>query len=98
MAYTIADEIRLHNQASKLESLASKYDGIANDIRTSCNELNGWDSAAGSEWRQKCHITIAEASASASELRGIASSIRAFTASHHYLLEEAIETITGNVD
>ena len=98
MAYTIVDEIRLHNQASRLESLASKYDGIVNDIRLSCNELTGWDSNAGSVWRQKCHLAIAEASATASELRGIASSIRAFTANHHYLLEEAVETITGKVD
>lgn len=98
MAYTILDEHRLHAQASKLDSLATKYEKTVNELRSSCNELNGWDSPAGISWRQKCHIAIAEASASASELRSIASSIRVFTANHHYLLEEAIEMVTGNVD
>lgn len=98
MAYTIIDEYRLHTQASRLESLAAKYDKTVNELRSSCNELNGWDSPAGSLWREKCNLAIADASASASELRSIASSIREFTASHHYLLEEVIEKITEKID
>lgn len=98
MAYTIIDEYRLHNQASRLESLAAKYDKTVNDLRTSCNDLSDWDSPAGNMWRQKCNSAIADAYASANELRSIASSIRIFTANHHYLLEEAIEKVTGKVD
>lgn len=98
MAYTIIDEYRLHTQASRLESLAAKYDSMVNELRSSCNELTGWDSPAGSLWREKCNLAITEASASAGELRSIASSIRVFTANHHYLLEEAIEDVTGKVD
>lgn len=98
MAYTIIDEYRLHNQASRLESLAAKYDKVINEIRTSSNSLTDWDSPAGSLWREKSNLLISDASASASELRSIASSIRAYTASHHYLLEEAIEKVTGKID
>lgn len=90
MAYTIVDEIRLNTQASRLEALASKYDGIISDVSSSSSKLGAWDSPAAEQWRSSVSSLVANASGSASELRSIAQSIRAYTASHHYLLEEEI--------
>lgn len=98
MAYTIWDERRLHSAASKLDSLAAKYEKIVSDFKANRNTLSGWDSPAADLWRNKCDSVAAEMSTSVSKLRSTASQIRAFTARHHYLLEETIEKITGNID
>lgn len=97
MAYTVVDEIRLHSQAARLESLAAKYEAIINEFRSG-SDLESWESTAGNAWRTKRNQVLSEAFSSAQELRSIASSIRAYTANHRYLLEEVIETITGTAD
>lgn len=99
MAYTIWDEARLHHQANKLDSIASKYDAMANDLRSCTAPLHSqWVSPARDAWVAERDSVLKSMVSTASELRGIASGIRSYTASMHYLLEEAIEIITGDVD
>lgn len=98
MSYTLKDEIRLHNQARELRAIAREYRTIIDEVRACSNALAEWDSPAADEWRRQCWLLLPECSAEAAELGRIADTIMNFTANNHYLLEEAVETLTGTTD
>lgn len=99
MAYTILDEARLHHQASKLESIAAKYDAMLQDLKSSTAPLHSqWQGTARDAWVSERDALLKDIENTSAELRSIASSIWTYTANMHYLLEEVIEAVTNNVD
>ena len=98
MAYTLRDEIRLHNQAKELRAIAGEYRTVMEELHGCCDILSQWDSNAGEKWRELCQLIADEGACNEKELNSIATGIMGFTASHHHLLEKPIEWITGKID
>ena len=97
MGYSIVDEMRLHRQANRLDSLASQCEWVIGQIQSG-GDLSSWDSPAGDTWNSKKTTALSELTQAATEMRVIASRIRSFTASHRYLLEETLEKLGAAVD
>lgn len=99
MAYTIFDEVSLHHQASKLESIATKYDAMLQDLKSSTAPLHSqWQGPARDAWVSERDALLKDIETTSAELRNIASSIWNYTANMHYLLEEIVEAVTDTVD
>lgn len=98
MGYSYWDEHCLHKQRDNLNDIAHEYSALNNRLGACLETLAEWDSAAANRWKFLCTHIMEQNTARIQELYGISGDISAFTANHHFLLEEVIEWITGKVD